>query len=378
VAQIPLLYEHHGFGPFEETLSKILPDVVLLGWQAWQWAAFLIGIGLAYLAAVILTWIAGAILRRRETDLSHGIAQFVTGPVRILLWLSFVHGVMSIIGLSVTIREITRGGTLVTIAVAWAAMRLVDLLLEWWAEKMSADDQETAATLLRPVGRIAKILILFLAVLVWFENHGIRASTLLTGLGVGGLAVALAAQDTLKNLLGSIMVFLDKPYRVGERIVVKGHDGVVEEIGLRSTRMRLLTGHQTSIPNDEMARADVENIGRRPHIRRLGNIAIPFDTPPEKAEKAVQIVQQILDNHEGMNPELTPKVYFNEFNRDSLNIIFIYWYHPPDYWAFLALNQRVNAQIMREFEKAGIKLALPEMTTHFTQDVEHAVEADEK
>ncbi|MBW2172338.1 MAG: mechanosensitive ion channel [Deltaproteobacteria bacterium] len=174
------------------------------------------------------------------------------------------------------------------------------------------------------------------------------------------------------------MVFLDKPYRVGQRIVVKGHDGVVEEIGLRSTKLRLLTGHQTSIPNDEMARADIENIGRRPHIRRLGNIAIPFDTPPEKAEKAVKIVEQILDNHEGMNPELPPRAYFNEFNRDSLNIIFIYWYHPPNYWDFLALNQRVNTQIMQEFEKEGIKFALPETTTHVARDVQHPLEVDEK
>ncbi|MBW1860701.1 MAG: mechanosensitive ion channel family protein [Deltaproteobacteria bacterium] len=353
-------------------MEILQPSVVFLGWQAWQWTAFLIGIGITYLAALIVTWIVARILRGRDTGLSDRIASFMTGPVRILLWLFFVSGVMSTIGLSATLRDLARGGTIVTIAVAWAAMRLVDLILEWWAQKMSTDDQETAATLLKPLGRIAKIMIFFLAVLVWFENHGIRASTLLAGMGVGGIAVALAAQDSLKNLIGSIMVFLDKPYRVGQRIVVKGHDGVVEEIGLRSTKLRLLTGHQTSIPNDEMARADIENIGRRPHIRRLGNIAIPFDTPPEKAEKAVKIVEQILDNHEGMNPE------FNEFNRDSLNIIFIYWYHPPNYWDFLALNQRVNTQIMQEFEKEGIKFALPETTTHVARDVQHPLEVDEK
>lgn len=376
VAEIPLLYAHHGFNPFEETLSKILPNVVFLGWQAWQWAVFLLGVGVAYVAAMIVTWIAGVILSRRETDLSHGIAKFVTGPARILLWLFFVSEVMSFIGLSVTLRNMTRGGTLVTIAVAWAAIRAVDLILEWWGNKMSRDEQGTAATLLKPVGRIAKIMIIVFAVLIWFENHGIRASTLLTGLGLGGLAVALASQDSLKNLIGSIMVFLDKPYRVGQRIVVKGHDGVVEEIGLRSTKIRLLTGHQTTIPNDEMARADIENIGRRPHIRRLANIAIPFDTPLEKVEKAVKIIEQILDNHEGMDPELPPRVYLNEFNRDSLNIIIIYWYHPPDYWAFLALNQLVNTQIMREFEKEGIRFALPETTTHLARDVQHPLEVD--
>jgi hypothetical protein len=159
-----------------------------------------------------------------------------------------------------------------------------------------------------------------------------------------------------------VMVLLDKPYRVGQRIVVKCHDGVVEEIGLRSTRMRLLTGHQTTIPNEQMASTDIENIDRRPNIRRLFNIAIRYDTPLEKVDQAVSIIQGILDSHEGMDPELTPRVYFNEFNRDSLNIIAIFWYHPPDYWAFMDLCQRLNRQIIGEFEQAGIKFALPSKT----------------
>jgi MscS family membrane protein len=206
------------------------------------------------------------------------------------------------------------------------------------------------------------------AVLILLDNLGFRVSTLLAGLGVGGLAVALAAQDTLKNLLGSIMILLDKPYKVGQRIVVKGHDGVVEEIGLRSTKMRLLTGHLTTIPNDEMARIDIENIGSRPHIRRLTNITIPYDTPPDKVERSVKIIENILEDHEGMSPEFPPRVYFNEFNPYSLNILMIYWYHPPAYWDFLAFNQRINTQIMHEFENEGIDFAFPTTTTYLASD----------
>jgi MscS family membrane protein len=117
-----------------------------------------------------------------------------------------------------------------------------------------------------------------------------------------------------------------------------------------------------------VARIDIENIARRPHIRRLTNMALRYDTPLEKIEKAVRIITEILDNHEGMDPEFPPRVYFNEFNRDSLNIIMLYWYHPPAYWDFLAFNQRVNAQIMREFEQEGIKFALPSTRTYLTQD----------
>lgn len=152
--------------------------------------------------------------------------------------------------------------------------------------------------------------------------------------------------------------------------MVKGHDSVVEDIGLRSTKLRLLSGHQATLPNEQTANTDIENIGRRPYIHRLNNIAIRYDTPLEKVERAVKIIQGILANHEGMDPELSPRVYFNEFNRDSLNIIMLFWYQPPDYWAFMDLNQRINIQIMREFEKEGIRFALPSTTAYLTQDDE--------
>jgi hypothetical protein len=104
---------------------------------------------------------------------------------------------------------------------------------------------------------------------------------------------------------------------------------------LRSTRLRLLTGHQTTIPNDDMAKIGIENIGLRPHIRRLANIGITYDTPPEKIENAVEIILQILDNHEGMDSEFPPRVYFNEYNPYSLNNMVLYWHHPADYWGYM-------------------------------------------
>jgi MscS family membrane protein len=260
--------------------------------------------------------------------------------------------------------------TIMTIAFAWSFTQLIDIMFGWWTQRMKKNGQEETTVLLFPVRKVLKILVVLFAALMWLDNIGFNVSTLLAGLGVGGIAIALAAQDTLKNFLGSIMILLDKPYQIGQRIVVKGHDGVVEEIGLRSTKIRLLTGHQTAIPNEEMARTDIENIGRRPHIRRLTNIAIPYDTPVAKVENAVQIINEILKDHEGMDPELPPRVYFNEFNRDSLNIIILYWYHPPDYWGFLAFNQSVNTRIMKAFEAEGIRFALPATTNYLAQDAE--------
>lgn len=200
---------------------------------------------------------------------------------------------------------------------------------------------------------------------------GIPLTTLLAGAGVGGLTLALAAQDTLKNVFGSMMIILDRPYRVGERVVAKDYDGVVEEIGLRSTKIRLLTGHLAAIPNEDMARSHIENIGRRPHIRRIIDIAIPLDTPPDKVQRALDIVRGILENHKGMEAEFPPRVFFTDFKRDALNLRAIYWYHPPQYWDFLAFSEKVNLQIMQDFENSGIQLALPSssmVVTHGDSD----------
>jgi len=212
------------------------------------------------------------------------------------------------------------------------------------------------------------LVVVFGCIYILQAITGKPLNALLAGLGIGGLAVALAAQDTLKNFFGSIMIMLDKPFVVGDRVVVEGADGPVEDIGFRCTRIRTLTGHLVAVPNEKMARVNIENIGRRPSIRRLTNITITYDTPPEKVKRALTIIREILDNHEGMDPDFPPRVYFNEFNDASLNILMIYWFFPPNYWDFQAFNERVNLQIMRAFEMEGIEFAFPTTTTYLAQD----------
>jgi len=368
VAGIPHLYEYFGYGPFEETLSKMFPDAQFLGWQVWQWVLWLLNLALTFLLALIITWIVNLLVGRKDSEMRRQIQRFVAWPVRFLLWLLLEQMGLSLIGLSMTVRTLFRFDPVLPFVLTWTAVRLVDLIVFWWGERLRRSEREDAIVLLRPARTAIRVTLVIVAVLFWLDNIGLKVSTLLAGLGVGGLAFALAAQDTLKNLLGSIMILLDKPYKVGQRIVAKGHDGIVEEIGLRSTRIRLLTGHQTAIPNDEMAKIDIENIGQRPHIRRLTNIGITYDTPPEKIEKAVDIILKILDNHEGMDPEFPPRAYFNEYHPYSLNILVLYWYHPADYWGYMKFSQWVNLQIAREFQKEGIKFAFPTSTTYLSQD----------
>jgi len=222
------------------------------------------------------------------------------------------------------------------------------------------------------------------------QQIGFSIATVVAGASVTGLAVALAAQDTLKNIFGGFMLSLDKPFVPGQRVIMKGHDGEIEEIGLRSVKIRTLTGHQVTIPNEDAARIDIENIGRRPYIRRLFNVTITYDTPPEKIGRAIEILCEILavpettqaesaespDGQQGKShpnepinqPEFPPRVYFNELNADSLNIIVIYWYHPAEYWNYLEHANWVNMQIMERFNLEGIDFAFPTQTLHLAGD----------
>ena len=232
-------------------------------------------------------------------------------------------------------------------------------------------DGSVDAQLLRLSARIVGIILSVTMIFYGANQVGIPLVGVLAGVGVGGLAIALAAQDSLKNLLGSLMIFMDQPYKPGERIVVQGHDGFVEQIGLRSTKIRLLDGSLTTIPNEKMASADVENIGRRNYIRRQARLRLAYDTPVEKVERALQIVRDILHDHQGMQPELPPRVFFDEFNPDSLSILVSYWYHPPKRWEALQFDEQVNMAIMRQFAAEGIRLVPPASITRLVQEDRH-------
>lgn len=223
--------------------------------------------------------------------------------------------------------------------------------------------QSIDAQLIRVMSRLMGFVTAMVLLLQGGQHLGIPLSSLLAGAGVAGAALALSAQDVLKNIFGSIMLIMDKPFIVGERIKIKHYDGVVEEVGLRSTKMRLLNGHQAIIPNEDMARSDIENIGRRPFIRRVADIPLSISITSAKAKKAVELVQELLKDHEGSNPEFPPRVWLNDFERDHLELRIIYWYHPPDYWKYTVHVDLVNRQILDAFEVEGITIALPAFTS---------------
>lgn len=200
------------------------------------------------------------------------------------------------------------------------------------------------------------------AVVVLQSLTGLEIGPLLASLGLGGFAVALAAKDSISNFFGTVTIFVDKPFRVGDRIVIGEHDGIVESVGYRSTRIRTFEGGLVSIPNEKMIHAAVNNVGARPHIRWHTNIGLRYDTPLEKVEKALEILQEILRDHEGMNEDLPPRIYFDGLKDGTLNIALLAWYHPPEYWDYMAWVPATCLEYLRRFHQEGIKLAIPSWT----------------
>ncbi len=364
ISKIPFLYKYYGYRPLEEKLGKIFPDFQFMGWQLWQWCAYLLFIIICYIIAWVLTYLFALFIKERhDDDFFFALKRFIKGPLKIVLWLGLGRAAVYYLKPSQEIQQLMNAGTLLIIAVCWASIRAVDLLFDIWIRHLNSAGRQSTTILFKPFKTLVKVFLVIMALLLWLDNIGYDVGTLLAGLGVGGLAVALAAQGVLRNLIGTVMILADRPYQVGERIVVNGHDGVVEEIGLRSTKLRLLTGHQTSIPNDKVERAEIENIERRPFIRRKETLYLTLDTPIDKVERAVEIIREILNNYEGYHKEYPPRVYFDRFNRDSLGIVFYYWYQPPEYWKFLEFSQSVNVKILKAFEKEGIRLAVPQNKT---------------
>jgi MscS family membrane protein len=263
----------------------------------------------------------------------------------------------------------TTRGIIIVMGIGFFIYQLAEVPSIWF-EKQVEKHEKSVNRMFVPVIkksiRLAVIIIIILQIIQIIADQPI--ATIVAGLGIGSLAIALAAQDTLKHFIGSFVIAGDKPFEIGDRVVVDGHDGPVEAIGLRSSSIRTLEGHLVTIPNGELANRTIQNIGKRPYIRRLANITITYDTPPEKIQEAIDIIKNILDNHEGMDPEFPPRVHFNNLNSDSLNILVLYWYHPPDFWQYMAFSEKVNFEIIRRFNAAGIDFAFPTQTVYVAGD----------
>ncbi len=365
-------------------IMKIVGYEVVKGNEAWRFVIMLLVILVTMAAGRIVQFLLTSYASRRERKRGEGawallvkslvkpayVAVFAVGlyVAKIPLYFDEQFGIRPSVGETWDI--IVR--TVVAIAVGYALYRLVDVV-EYYLNRVVGKTETTLDDMLVPVVRKAlRMTITIVAILLISENllGGEKVKSLFLSAGIGGIAVALAAKDTIANFFGSITIFTDRPFHMGDMVKIGDHSGPVEEVGLRSTRVRTLNGHLVTIPNSILANTAVENIGKRPFIRRTSNITITYDSGHTKAEKAVAIIKEILAGVPEANVDSSkpPRVYFNEFNDCSLNVYMSYWVKPPDYWLAQEVHERVNLEMMKRFEEAGIEFAFPSQTLYVKKD----------
>ncbi|MBP8260662.1 MAG: mechanosensitive ion channel family protein [Verrucomicrobia bacterium] len=350
----------------------------LLGNPLYRWLASACYILLAFYLAKLVDRIARRWLERwaarTRTSLDDLLIQLLAGPVKVVCFVVLLHIGLNLFTWPEWINRYLSMGLKLVVAgsLTYVTLKLVDVLLDFWQRRsVAASDRLFADHLFPVIRRSLKGFIVVVAVLLTTQNLGMNITSLLASLSIGGLAVGLAAQDTLSNLFGAVAVYLDKPFQIGDRIRLENVDGVVEGIGLRSTRVRNLDGHLITVPNKTMGSAIIVNITRRPNIRIIQEIGITYDTPAERVKMAQQILAEVYRGH-----PMTHDVWitFNRFADSSLNFEVVYWWKNTDYKAFLDALGEMNLAIKDRFDRAAISFAFPTRTLYVKQDSEWKVD----
>lgn len=245
--------------------------------------------------------------------------------------------------------------------ITWLIVRVIDALIEEYIVPLVSKSESDLDDQLMPVIRkVVKAILWSVGIIIGLNNAGFDVAALIAGLGIGGLALALAAQDTVKNIFGGLMIFVDKPFKITDRIKIDSWDGVVEEIGIRSTRLRTLEGRIVTMPNARFSENAVENVTKEPTRKVISNLGLTYETSPEKMEQALQILKNIASNNENVLDEAL--VSFNNWGDFSMGILYIYYIKAGS--DILVTQTEMNMAILKQFNEAGLDFAYPTQTIY--------------
>ena len=247
--------------------------------------------------------------------------------------------------------------------IVWCAALLLDGLVEVWKSKAEASDSKLDDQLVPLVHKAGKAFLYVIGIVLFLQNLGYSVASLIAGLGLGGAAIALASKDTLANFFGSVVIFIDRPFHVGDWIEMDGIEGTVEEIGLRTTRIRTFANSLITMPNSMLTTQAIENWSRMKKRRIKMNVGVTYGTSPEKMEQLVAGIRAIIAADETLCHDFY-LVYFNAFGPSSLDV-FVYCFTVSTVWAdYLAARQNFMLKIMRLVEDLGLEFAFPTQTLH--------------
>ncbi len=352
--------------------SFLKQKIILL--ENWRWIALLIVIGLG----IVVDWFVSLSLRKSMSrwfdkrphyyasikDRNNCLRPLGIMAMSVIWWIG-----LNLIGLPETALMILLVAVkaLTSIAAVWAAYRLVDLIAGWLAGYANRTKNKLDDVLLPLIPRTLKVFVTVIGVIFVADNLNIDVTGLLAGLGLGGLAFALAAKDMVQNLFGSITVLLDRTFSVGDWIVVEGQEGTIEKMGFRSTRIRTFYNSIVIIPNSMFITAKVDNMGERRFRRYKANFGLAYDTPPENIEAFCEGLRELVRHHPYMRRDYY-HIYLNDLGSDSLSVLVYVFWETPDWATELRERHRFLIDCLRLAKQLGVEYAFPTQTLYVRND----------
>ncbi|MBW2988366.1 mechanosensitive ion channel family protein [Candidatus Woesearchaeota archaeon] len=220
---------------------------------------------------------------------------------------------------------------------------------------------EIDTSLIRLMGGFVKAVLWIIALLVLLQNMGIQVTSLVAGLGIGGIAIAFALQNILADIFASFSIYLDKPFETGDFIVIGQDKGTVKHIGIKSTRLKTLQGEELVISNRELTSERIHNYKKMEKRRVTFKFGVTYNTPVEKLKRIPDIVKKIVDKQEHGEVD---RVHFKEFGDFALIFEVVYYLDTKDYLTYMDTQQAINLEIKKQFEKLGVSMAYPTQTIY--------------
>ena len=332
-----------------------------------QWAISLAIIVGALVVGKALYWIFSNTMRRltarSKTKVDDIITDTIEEPIIFIIVVIGIWFGLNRLTMSEQLQGWVNNGVqaLTVIAATWLIARLAEALFTHVLAPLTAESDTSLDDQLMPIVRKGtKFGIWSIGIIVALNNAGYDVGALIAGLGIGGLALAMAARDTVSNVFGGFTIFTDRPFTINDRVRISGFDGVVDEIGVRSTRLRTLAGTMVTIPNSTFSDSAVENVSAEPTRKVSMTLGLTYDMTAEQMEQAMEILRSIVADTKGLEDNVL--VAFNGFGDFSMNILFIYYITKGT--DILEAQTDVNLAILRRFGESGLEMAFPTQTLY--------------
>ena len=367
VSLIPELYDAYGYAESVEQLRRKLPNVSFLGYELFKWVISLAAAAVVYVIIFLIALAIRLMLGDVAKPSHRQIFRFLILPTGIWAIVLTLNWVTIELGRGDAARALSQASPIPVLVTGWLLITGVNLFRDIYTDHLCERDRGGAALLLRPATNALKLVIAIGAGLFYLDKLGISITTLLAGLGVGGIAVALALQRPMEDLFGAVSLYTQQPVRVGDFCRIGNETGTIEEIGLRTTRIRTLANTVISVPNARLASEPIDNISARQKILYRPVLRLKYDTTPEQIQHILEGIRELLGSHSRVLQD-NFRSRFKEIADDAL-LVEVYAYIDTTNWAeYLGIVEELNIKLLEIVAETGTTLALPAQTLYVEQD----------